>query len=203
MHVPQAFQRLAMKAARVREGLRREREISDKLHGEAEATVRALERADPGLRERLRKAHAFAVFPTVGRASAVLGGSYGLGEVFREGRLAGYAGIVQLTLGVQLGGQTFTELVIFDDEAAFAQFRQGRLQFASNASAVAVKAGVAVTRSGSGTEVRLYSRGGFQLEAAIGGQKFIFKSAALTRGRKLAHADEPERSEGAEEHPPH
>jgi len=177
---------------KVRAGLRKEQEISHELHGEAEAAVHRHEREDPALRERLDRAYAFAVFPSVGRASAVLGATYGLGEVFRNRRLIGYAGLVQITIGVQLGGQTFTEIVIFDDEAALSRFKAGKLSFASNAAAVAAKAGVTTT---NGAEIRVYSKGGFLLEAAIGGQKFVYRSAALTHGKKLEHVEAPKEHE--------
>ncbi|MGA9524918.1 MAG: lipid-binding SYLF domain-containing protein [Myxococcaceae bacterium] len=167
-----------------------ERKVSRELHGDVQAKVRRLEREDPGLRQLLEGARGYAVFPWVGKASAVLGGTFGKGEVFEKGWLVGYAGIVQLTLGVQLGGQTFSEILIFHDEQALERFKQGKINFAANASAVAVKAGVAESNDKQGTEVRLYSDGGFHLEAALGGQKFIFKHAALTMGKRLEHAEE-------------
>jgi hypothetical protein len=46
---------------------------------------------------------------------------------------------------------------------------------------VIVKAGAAAAASKSGTRVFVHSEGGLGVEAAVGGQKFIFKPALLGR----------------------
>jgi lipid-binding SYLF domain-containing protein len=185
--------KLAGLVMNVREGL--EREAGEGLHDEVRAAVHRREREDPGLRERLDRAWAFAVFPAVGRASAVLGATYGLGEVFRGRGLIGYSGLLQLTVGVQLGGQTFTEFVLFEDEAAFSRFASGKLAFTSSAAAVAVRSGAATTHAGEGTEVLVFSKGGFHVEAAIGGQRFVYTPATLTAGASLDRAEAPREKE--------
>jgi hypothetical protein len=137
---------------------------------------------DPGLQRVLDKAYGYVVFPAVGKAMAVVGGAFGKGEVFQGGHLVGYAALVQLTLGVQLGGQTFGEIIAFRDRAALERFKAGRTAFAANASAVLVKAGAATSNDyQSGVMVFVSSEGGMMLEAAIGAQKFIFKPAVLGR----------------------
>ena len=152
------------------------------LHEDSKATVRRMTEEDPGLKELLDNAHAYAVFPAVGKATAVIGGAFGRGEVFRGDQLVGYAGLVQLTLGLQLGGQTFSEIVLFQDEKAFARFKSGRTTFAATASAVLVKAGAAAANNyDAGAMVFVSSEGGMMLEAALGAQRFLFKPAALGR----------------------
>jgi len=160
----------------------KEKEAIEELHEESKATVRRMAEQDPGLQQLLDRAHAYAVFPEVGKASAVVGGAFGKGEVFQRGHLVGYAALVQLTLGVQLGGQTFSEIVVFEDGPALQRFKAGRTAFAANASAVLVKAGAAASNNyQSGVMVFVSSEGGMMLEAAIGAQKFVFKPAALGR----------------------
>ena len=160
----------------------KEQAALEELHEEAKATVRRMVDEDPGLEALLEKAHAYAVFPSVGKATAVVGGAFGKGEVFQGEQLVGYAGLVQVTLGVQVGGQTFSEIVVFQDKAALEQFKAGKTAFAANASAVLVKAGAAASSNyASGALVFVSSEGGMMLEAAIGAQKFIFKPAALGR----------------------
>jgi len=168
----------------------------EELHAESRATVRRMAERDPRLRGRIDKAYAYAVFPSVGKATAVVGGAFGKGEVFRSGRVIGYAGLVQLTIGVQLGGQTFSEIIAFDDERALDRFKSGRTSFAANASAALVKAVGATSASPDrGTTVFVSSDGGLMLEAAIGGQKFIFKPAVL--GRMKSGPRLPKRSVGS------
>ena len=177
--IPTSLRRLATEAISL---AGKEASALEELHSESRATVRRMAERDPGLRERIDQAYAYAVFPSVGKATAVVGGAFGKGEVFRSGRLIGYAGVVQLTLGLQLGGQTFSEIVTFDDRRALDRFKSGRTTFAASASAVLVKAGAAASaRPDRGTTAFVSSDGGLMLEAAIGGQKFFFKPAALGR----------------------
>jgi hypothetical protein len=83
-----------------------------------------------------------------------------------------------LTLGVQVGGDTFSEIIIFQNKQALERFKQGKTAFAVSASAVLVKAGAAGAADfPQGVKVLAYSRGGMLLEAAIGAQKFKFKPA--------------------------
>lgn len=166
--------------------LRTEQAVSKSVHPAAQGALIHLIEKDETLRDRLEKAAGYAIFPSVGKATAVLGATYGRGEVYERGRLIGYAALVQVTIGVQLGGDTFTELVIFDRPDALKRFKEGRVAFAANAAAVIVKAGVAATRSSPpGADVKVMTEGGLLLETALGGQKFVFRNAALTRGKKL------------------
>lgn len=166
--------------------LRTEQAVSKEVHPGAQAALAHLIERDETLRDRLDKAAGYAIFPSVGKATAVLGASYGLGEVYERGRLIGYAALVQITIGVQLGGDTFIELVILDEPETVRRFKEGKVAFAANAAAVIVKAGVAATRSSPpGADVQVVTEGGLLLETALGGQKFVFRPAVLTRGRRL------------------
>ena len=148
------------------------------IREEASATLKKLEAKDPGLKAFLKKAHAYAVFPAVGKAAAVVGGALGRGAVFEKGKFVGYATLSQLTIGVQVGGDTFTELVVFDSPEAFERFKKGKTAFSANASAVLVKAGKAGTKDfEKGVAALAYTKGGMLLELSIGGQRFRFKDA--------------------------
>jgi lipid-binding SYLF domain-containing protein len=183
--------------AKLANALNKESEVSRRLHAEVGATLRWMLERDPGLAQTIQQAYGFAVFPSVGRAAVALGCSYGLGEVFKHGKLIGYAALVQLTVGVQVGGQTFSELVLFQDENALDRFKQSKVGFAANASTVIVKAGAAATNDyKSGMQVFVASEGGLMLELAIGAQKLVFRPAALTRGKS---ADLPEMPEAQPE----
>lgn len=142
------------------------------------ATLKRLEEKDRGLRQVLKKAHAYAVFPSVGKASLVVGGSYGRGAVFEKGKFIGHATISQLTIGVQIGGDTFSQVLVFENKDALERLKKGKMAFAADASAVLVKAGAAAMKGFPyGVASYAYSRGGMLLEAVIGGQKFKFKPA--------------------------
>lgn len=161
--------------------LKKEAHLAPVLHAESLGALKRMQAKDPTLEQALQKAYGYAVFPRVGKATVLLGGAFGLGEVFESGRVIGYAGVVQLTLGVQVGGQTFNEVVIFDSKGALDNFKASKVAFAANASLVLVKAGAAASAGRKGMRVLVHSEGGMMLEAAIGAQKFIFKPAVLGR----------------------
>jgi lipid-binding SYLF domain-containing protein len=166
--------------------LEKEQELSKTLHPETQIALERMLQRDDRLRERLEKAAGYAVFPSVGKASAVVGATYGLGEVFARGHLIGYAALVQITLGLQVGGDTFMELVIFDKQEALDRFKEGKVAFAANAAAVLVKAATAATLDRpAGADVHIVAESGLLLEAAIGAQKFVYRGAAMTRGKTL------------------
>ena len=145
-------------------------------HEDVQATIQRLKEEDPGLGRLLRNAHGYAVFPSVGKAAAVVGGAFGRGEVFERGKRIGYANLSQLTIGVQLGGETFSEIIVFESKQTLDRLKQGKFAFAANASAVLVRAGAAASAGfEKGARAFVYSEGGLLLEAAIGGQKFKFK----------------------------
>ncbi len=164
-------------------GLAKEAEILPTLHDESRAALTRMQAWDKSLKSELEKAYGFAVFPSIGRASLVLGVTYGIGEVFEQSRVIGYAGTVQITVGVQIGGEMLHELVIFDTKESLDRFKGGRVSFAANASVAIVKGAAAATNNPSGMRIFVYNQGGEMLEVDIGGQTFRFIAAGpLARG---------------------
>lgn len=133
--------------------------------------------ADPTLEAFLSKATAYAVFPSIGKGGLIVGGAYGRGEVYSNGMMAGYCDVSSVTLGAQIGGQSFTEIVVFEGETDYRSFRNGHLKFTAQVSAVALKAGsAAATNYRDGVAVFVLNPAGLMLEASIGGQQFSFQS---------------------------
>jgi lipid-binding SYLF domain-containing protein len=131
---------------------------------------------DPSLQAFLDKAYGYAVFPSVGKAAVGVGGAYGKGEVFERGTKVGYCDLSQATIGIQLGGQTFTEIIAFEEKAALDNFKNGNLKFTAQATAVALKAGASANaKYTDGVSVLTASEQGLMVEAAIGGQTFSFQ----------------------------
>ncbi len=142
-------------------------------------------------------AYGYAVFPTVGKGGFVVGGAYGKGKVFQGGTATGTSTLVKMTIGLQLGGQAFSEIVFFEDKRAYDEFTRESFEFDANVSAVAITAGAqaqagsmgatagasagpatgaqANTNYRKGMAVFVHARGGLMFEAAIGGQQFLFE----------------------------
>jgi lipid-binding SYLF domain-containing protein len=181
--------KLRRAASKVVSGVKKELDVLDTVNPEVQAALKRAEKRDPGLKPFLKKARGYAVFPAVGKAAAVVGAAFGKGEVFEQGKLVSYAGIVQATIGVQLGGGTFTEIIAFENKPTLERFRRGLFTLSANASAVMVKAGAAASADyEKGAAVFVLAQGGMMLEASIGGQKFIVKPAVLGRGTPARHA---------------
>lgn len=145
----------------------------------------------------LDSSYGYAVFPTIGKAGLGVGGAYGEGHVYKEGKYVGDTSMTQLSLGFQLGGQAYSEIIFFRDQRAFDEFTSGNFSFSGNVSAVAITAGAsasagtrgstaaasggkkdATTAGGyqKGVAVFTIAKGGLMYEASVAGQKFSYKS---------------------------
>ncbi len=142
-------------------------------------------------------AYGYAVFPVVYKGAIIVGGGFGGGKVYKKDAATGTASLAQITVGFQLGGQVFSEIVFFEDERAYNEFTRGGFEFDVNASAVAItagaqaKAGTMGTTAGAsagpatgtqasnhyrkGMAVFVHTKGGLMFEFSVGGQRFDFK----------------------------
>mgnify|MGYP001813134887 FL=1 len=96
-------------------------------------------------------AYGYAVFPTVGKGGIGIGGAFGKGRVYRKGTVTGSVSLIKATIGFQLGGQAFSEIIFFEDERAYDDFTSGNFEFDATASAVAITAGVQAKAGTEGT----------------------------------------------------
>src|SRR5210317_1228521 len=97
-------------------------------------------------------AYGYAVFPTIGKGGIGIGGAHGSGKVYRQGKAIGTSKMTQVTIGLQLGGQAYSQIIFFEDEAALNNFTSGNFEFGAQATAVAITAGVsAEANTGGGT----------------------------------------------------
>jgi lipid-binding SYLF domain-containing protein len=142
-------------------------------------------------------AYGYAVFPTIGKGGIGIGGAYGEGRVYTQGQHVGNATMTQVTVGLQLGGQAYSQIVFFQDERSFREFTSGNFEFSAEATAVAITAGVSAGASTGGgmtagasggrndattvhagyckgMAIFTIARGGLMYEASIGGQKFKY-----------------------------
>jgi lipid-binding SYLF domain-containing protein len=144
------------------------------------------------------KSYGYAVFPTIGKGGIVVGGAYGEGRVYADGKYIGDTSMTQLTLGFQLGGQAYSQIIFFEDKRALNDFTDGDFEFGAQATAVAITAGASASASTTGTSagasggkndattstagigfykgmaVFTIAKGGLMYEASIGGQKFSY-----------------------------
>ena len=143
-----------------------------------------------------KNCYGYAVFPTVGKGGFIAGAAYGKGRVYAGGSHVGDSSMTQLSVGFQLGGQAYSQIVFFEDRRAFEEFTSGNFEFGAGVSAIAITAaasasagtaGASAAASGGkkdaataghyykGMAVFTIAKGGLMYEAAVVGQKFTFK----------------------------
>ncbi len=143
---------------------------------EVGSAIQRFHNIDPFIGRQMDSAWGYAVFPSVGRGGVGLGGAYGAGEVFEKGQPVGYCELKQGTIGAQLGGQEYRELILFQDAGALSRFKNNEFAFAAQANAVAAKEGTSTDADyKEGVIVYTEPIGGLMAEASVGGQKFSFR----------------------------
>jgi lipid-binding SYLF domain-containing protein len=144
-----------------------------------------------------KRSYGYAVFPNIGEGGFIVGGAYGKGRVYAQGKLVGDATMKQLSVGFQAGGKDFSQIIFFKDKHALEQFESGNFEFSAGASAIAVTAGAnasvgtdGVTSGASagkrdantdgiyndGMAVFSIAKGGLMYAAALAGQKFTYEA---------------------------
>jgi lipid-binding SYLF domain-containing protein len=145
------------------------------------------------------KSYAYAIFPTIGKAALGVGGAYGTGHVYENGRRIGRATVTQLSFGMQAGGEAFSQIIFFEDKRALDNFTSGNFEFSADVGAVAITAAASVTAGTTGAEaaasggkndavaaseyhnglaVFTIAKGGLMYQAAVAGEKFKYEPVA-------------------------
>jgi lipid-binding SYLF domain-containing protein len=146
------------------------------LEARADATLDTMIARDPGLRDVVDRAYGYAVFPEVGKGGLLVGGAYGRGIVYEKGRKVGFVELNQASIGAQLGGQTFSELLVFRDRAALEELKGGDFEIGAGASAVVLTKGAATgARFERGVALFVLPRGGLMVDVSVTGQQLNFQ----------------------------
>ncbi|MGH8320112.1 MAG: YSC84-related protein [Steroidobacteraceae bacterium] len=147
--------------------------------------------------EFFRSSYGYAVFPTIGKGGFFVGGARGTGRVYQQGRYVGDTTMTQVSLGFQLGGEAYSEIIFFQTQQDLTRFESGKFVLGAHASAIAITASASASAStagtgasASGTEqnavtvghyqdgmaVFTIAKGGLMYEAAVAGQKFSYQA---------------------------
>ena len=151
---------------------------------------------DAGASDMFNSAYGYALFPTIGKAGFVVGGAYGKGRVYEQGKYIGDTAMTQATIGFQLGGSGFSQVVFFQDKRALTEFINGDFEFGAEAQAVALTAAAGATANTGGSSATAsggknnaitggsgynkgmatftITKGGLMYEASVGGQMFSY-----------------------------
>jgi len=145
------------------------------LQTSADRTLQELKEADASLDGVLDDSAGYAVFPTIGKGGLIIGGGYGRGALYEDGKVTGYTDMTQAAVGALIGGQSFTELVVFQTPETLANFKKGNFSFGANASAIALNKGAAsATEFKDGVAIFTRPNQGLMADASLNGQKFRY-----------------------------
>jgi lipid-binding SYLF domain-containing protein len=140
-----------------------------------EETIAKFKEADSSVKVFFEKAYGYIVFPGIGKGGFIIGGGHGDGWVYEKGRHIGRATVTQLTIGAQIGGQSYSEIIFFEDKKTLDDFKKGNWELSAQASAIMVKQGASKDSSyDHGVAVFTMPKKGAMAEASVGGQKFKY-----------------------------
>lgn len=150
-------------------------------------------------------AYACVVFEKIAKAGFGIGAAGGKGDVYilaneRELKV-GESNMMQISVGLQFGGQIYSEIIFFETESDFKHFTEENFEFSADANVVALTASASATASTLGnqsiqsgmapdkiqvgTSSSPYTKGmaaftlalgGLMYQATISGQKFTYKA---------------------------
>jgi hypothetical protein len=146
-----------------------------KLIHEAKQTIEAYKTTDPAIESFFRRSAAYTVFPSIAKGAVGVGAAHGTGVLFEHGEPTGKVTMSQATVGLQLGGQEFSQVVFYESPKSLQELKGGKAAFSAEVGAVAMQAG-ASAKAGykNGVAVFTATKGGLMFEASVGGQKFDF-----------------------------
>lgn len=147
----------------------------NKLIEDAKIAKQTLLKTDATLERFFNKSAGYVIFPNVGKGGFIIGGASGNGVVYEEGKAVGMADLKKLNIGLQAGGQAIIEVIFFETSVDVDRFKAGKFEFAAEASAVALKSGIAVNaKYKDGVAVFALPKAGLMADASVGGQKFNY-----------------------------
>ena len=161
-----------------------------------DATIKTFKESREG-NQFFQSAYGYAVFPTIGKGGYGIGVAHGKGQVYVEGKVTGKSAVTKVSVGAQVGGQAYSQIIFFEDKRAYDEFTSGNFEFSAQVSAVAITtgaqaqagtagksasanpgardAGAQEAKYHKGMAVLVHAKGGFMYEASLGGQKYNFQ----------------------------
>lgn len=142
-------------------------------------------------------AYGYAVWDRIARGGLGVGAATGRGQVYVNGQITGFSRLIDVSIGLQAGGQAYRQIIFFEDRAAYDRFTARRYEFDAQASAVAVTASAQASSGTQGSQatagagpgsstatsagyqngLRVFTMavGGLMYQATIAGQRYNFR----------------------------
>ena len=149
---------------------------AEDLQAKAQEALTNFKMADPTLTNFFAKAAGYAILPGVGEGGFIFGGEHGDGLVYQKAKLIGKISMSEVSVGAQVGGGSFAEIIFFETPAALKTFKTAKWEMSAKAKAAVAASGVAENaKYEQGVAVFTLPKSGAMVAAAVGGQKFKFE----------------------------
>jgi lipid-binding SYLF domain-containing protein len=149
----------------------------EKLLSESKEAKEAFMKTDPSMNELFNTSYGYVIFPKIGKGGIIVGGSGGSGAVYEKGKAIGTAKVAQISVGAQVGAETFREVIFFENKDALERFKDNKVEFSAQVSAVVAKSGASANaKYADGVSVFTQDLSGLMADASVGGQKFTYKA---------------------------
>ena len=142
---------------------------------DAEKAMTTLKSSDKGLESFFSNASGYVIFPNVGEGALIVGAASGNGVLYENGVATGMASMKKIDIGMQAGGEAYTQVIFFETEEALNEFKTENFEFSAEAKAVIVDKGASKSANyNDGVVIFAKSKAGAMADASIGGQKFSY-----------------------------
>lgn len=96
----------------------------DEINAEVREALKNFQKQTSAGHELSKKASGVLVFPSVIKAGIGIGGEYGEGALLVKGKTVAYYNIAAASIGLQLGAQARSQIVLFMTDKSLADFRK-------------------------------------------------------------------------------
>lgn len=159
-------------AVKAQDDKAREKLVADSKDAKADFV-----KTDASMAKLFNSSYGYVIFPKIGKGAIIIGGSGGNGVVYEKAQSIGTAKMAQVSVGAQVGGESYREVIFFENKEALDRFKDNKVEFTGQISAVAAKSGASMNaKYADGVAVFTQDLSGLMAEAAVGGQKFTYKT---------------------------
>jgi lipid-binding SYLF domain-containing protein len=150
---------------------------AEDLKAKSDEAVQNFKLADSSLTNFFASAAGYAILPGVGEGGFIFGGEHGDGLVYAKDKLVGKVNLSEFSVGAQVGGASFSEIIFFETKGALKTFEKSKWEMSAKVNAnIAASGAAANAKYEQGVAVFTLPKGGAMVSAAVGGQKFEFKA---------------------------
>jgi lipid-binding SYLF domain-containing protein len=138
--------------------------------------IRAFMKDNEHITQLVYNAYAYVCFPSIGKGSALVGYASGEGRAYTRGGIwRGNVEVTQYSVGLQLGGQTYSEIIFFKTPESFRRFTQGGFEGSHQFSLAPIYSGISgQVDFDEEVEVYISNDYGLMIDMSTGAQSFEY-----------------------------